>query len=134
MTSSRRKKKKDIRHAADLELLIRKFYGRLMENAHLREFFTHTHWEEHIPVMIRFWENVLFYSGGYSGNPMKLHAAIHQHRAITAKDFTIWLNLFYETADDLFEGPQVIQIKKKAKSIADIMLFKLVHQVEGKDV
>lgn len=132
MHSSRRKKKKDIRDAADLELLIRNFYGRINANEHLREFFTHTDWEAHIPVMIRFWENVLFFSGGYTGNPMQLHATIHKHRSINAKDFTIWLNLFYETADDLFDGPQVIQLKKKAKSISDIMQFKLLHQQAGK--
>ena len=52
-------------------------------------------WEKHLPVMYNFWENVLFFTGAYSGNPMIAHEKVHQQVNFTAAHFEEWLKLFY---------------------------------------
>ena len=68
--------KKDIITRKDIELLVTNFYGKIKKDILIGPVFTdiaRVNWEKHLPLMCDFWENVLFYSGNYQGNPMDLH-------------------------------------------------------------
>ena len=75
--------------------------------------------------MFDFWENTLFYTGSYSGNPMKLHQKLHQMFTLTAKHFSQWVQLFTTTVDELFEGEKAELAKQRAISISAVMQTKI---------
>lgn len=82
--------------------------------------------DKHKKGMCDFWENVLFYSPGYSGNPIKVHAEIHAKVHLTPEHFTRWTNLFFETLDGLFEGEKANLARQRAKSISTVMQIKIL--------
>lgn len=122
--------KKDIANRSDIELLINRFYEQVKTNDQIGHFFTtdrKVNWEHHLPIMYNFWENILFYTGQYNGNPMAVHKQVHQEFPLSREDFAEWLQLFKKTADELFEGDNTELIKQRAQSIALVMELKIVH-------
>lgn len=120
--------KKDITNRKDIEKLVNLFYNKVKEDKIISHFFTDVvkvDWEKHLPIMYRFWENVLFYTGSYGGNPMQQHLTIHAKHPFTIKDFTQWTKLFNETVDELFEGENAELIKERAQNISTIMQIKM---------
>ncbi|KAA9038139.1 group III truncated hemoglobin [Ginsengibacter hankyongi] len=122
--------KMDITDATDIANLINTFYDKVKEDEILGPIFNvqiPVNWQVHLPVMYRFWENAIFYTGGYTGNPMALHAHIHKKIGLEAKQFERWLKLFNETTDELFEGEKAELAKERALSIARVMQQKLLN-------
>lgn len=123
-------KKKDINNRSDIEMLISRFYESVRNDQVIGHFFTdvvHVNWEKHLPVMYDFWENILFYSGGYNGNPMAVHKHLHSLFPLQKTDFEHWLKLFKTTAHTYFEGPNTELLLQRASSIATTMELKLLH-------
>jgi hemoglobin len=121
--------KTDIENRNDIELLINTFYEKVKKDESLAYYFTDVvkvNWEKHLPVMYDFWENVLFYSGTYIGNPMMLHAKIHQRSPFTKEHFQHWLQLFNQSVDELYEGEHAEQIKLRANNISTVMQIKIL--------
>ena len=117
---------KDITGRVEIELLVNTFYEKVNKHKGLSPMFAEVHWETHLPVMYDFWENVMFHTGNYSGNPMVKHHMVHQKHPLTKQHFEMWLLLFEETVDDFFSGPNAILIKERARSIAIIMEMKII--------
>jgi hemoglobin len=68
--------KTDIKNRADIEKLVTVFYGKVKEDAAISYFFNDVakvNWENHLPKMCDFFENILLSSGNYDGNPMSAH-------------------------------------------------------------
>jgi hemoglobin len=122
--------KSDITTRRDIEILVNKFYDKVKTDAIIGFFFTETilvDWETHLPKMYDFWENIVFATGHYNGNPMTIHQNINSKSAITKEHFTHWLKLFITTVDELYEGNKAELIKERAIGIATIMQIKLVY-------
>ncbi len=121
--------KKEIVCPEDVQLLVRTFYSRVLLDSRLAPFFAHVvkdHWEKHLEVLDLFWNNILFYSGGYDGNPLQAHKTLHQFKTLHTQDFDRWLQLFNETVDELFEGEKAELAKQRAHSIASVMQLKIL--------
>ncbi len=123
---------KDITGRVEIEKLVNSFYEKVNKDKSLSPIFADVHWEVHMPVMYDFWENVMFHTGNYSGNPMVKHHMVHQKHPLTKQHFEMWLLLFEETVDDFFSGPNAILIKERARNIAIIMEMKII--VSERDV
>ena len=57
--------KKDIETIGDIKLLIDHFYRRVIPDPVIGYIFTDAikvNWEKHLPVIYKFWENILFYT------------------------------------------------------------------------
>ncbi len=122
--------KSDINNRNDIELLVTQFYEKVKADVTIGFIFNDvakTNWEKHLPVMFNFWENVLFYTGGYNGNPMEIHQHLHKKIPLTQSHFTQWKNLFIETVDELFDGNNAALAKQRAISIATVMQVKLMN-------
>jgi len=122
--------KKDIENIEDIKLLVNSFYDKVKADKAIGFIFNDVakvNWEKHLPVMYNFWENVLFFTGAYSGNPMIAHEKVHQQVNFTAAHFEEWLKLFLHTVDELFEGDKAELAKQRAISIAIVMQIKIVH-------
>ncbi len=121
--------KTDIENRNDIELLINTFYEKVKKYESLAYYFTDVvkvNWEKHLPVMYDFWENVLFYSGTYTGNPMMIHTKIQQRRPFKMAHFQQWLHHFNQSVDEWNEGEHAEQIKLRANNIATVMQIKIL--------
>jgi hemoglobin len=120
--------KKDILNKKDIEKLVNLFYEKVKKDTIIGHFFNDdikVNWDKHLQVMYNFWENVVFYTGSYNGNPMQKHFDIHAKFPLSMKDFNQWTTLFNDTVDELFEGENATLIKQRAQSIATIMQIKM---------
>ena len=79
----------------------------------------------HLPLLVDFWDSVLFQSDTYHKNAMQPHINLHQQSPLQAGHFETWLRYFNETVDELFEGEKAFLAKERALSIATVMKIKL---------
>lgn len=116
--------KQDISNRKDIELLVDTFYKKVKTDKLIGSFFTDiitVNWEKHLPIMYKFWDNVIFFTGEYEGNPTMLHHHLSKLKNIEKKHFQRWNKLFSETVDELFDGEKASTIKRRATSISAIM-------------
>jgi hemoglobin len=122
--------KKDIETRKDIEELVDEFYVRVKEDEMIGFIFTSAlriDWNKHLPIMYDFWENVLFYSGSYQGNPLQTHKSLNQKIPLTPEYFERWVALFHNVVDDKYLGSNASLIKSRASSIANVMQLKITH-------
>jgi hemoglobin len=113
--------KKDIKNRNDIELLVNTFYERINAEKSIAYIFNevaHVNWEIHLPHMYDFFENILFYTGKYEGNPYSIHHQLSKNTSIDKKHFNKWIKIFNSTVDELFEGEKAALLKQKILNIA----------------
>jgi hemoglobin len=119
---------KDIQNNDDLYLLVDEFYKKLLSDASIAYIFTEIvkiKLEEHLPVLVTFWSQSLFNTGGYFNNLTKIHLDINAKEYLSPE-------LFHTAVDDNFSGSNAEKIKTQALSIATIMQIK-IHNQQKKD-
>jgi hemoglobin len=120
--------KKDIENRNDLLLLMQEFYKKLLADNSINYLFTDVakiDLHHHLPVLVDFWDSILFQSGIYQQNAMQPHIALHQKSRLAKQHFETWLRYFKETVDELFSGDNAFIIKERATSIATVMQIKI---------
>ena len=120
--------KKDIETREDLLLLMTKFYQKLLNDNSISYLFTDiakVNLEHHLPILVDFWDSVLFQSDTYRKNAMQPHLDLHRKSPLQKSHFNTWLNYFKETVDELFEGEKAFMAKERATGIATIMQIKM---------
>lgn len=125
---------KDVEKPKDVKRVVKAFFKKVKKDDLLSPFFadkSKADWEAFIGVMCVFWENVLFYTGGYSGNPMQRHREINSLHHFSENQFTRWVDLFCEAVDQRYAGTHAEMMKEQARQIATIMQVKLTHQSEA---
>jgi hemoglobin len=128
--------KKDITYAKDIELLVDTFYSKVKADELIGYVFTDiakVNWEKHLPVMYSFLENMLFYTGSYTGNPMELHKHINRLYPLTVEHFVRWNLLFNISVDELFAGEKAELAKQRAKNISAVMQIKILSEASSAD-
>lgn len=119
--------KKDIKNRTDIIKLVDLFYDKVKTDKVIGYIFTdvvHTNWDLHLPRMYDFWENILFYTGNFDGNPMITHRELSAKTTINLKHFKHWNKIFTQTVDELFVGEKAEEIKKRALNISKAMIDK----------
>ena len=119
--------KTDIRNRKDIEKLVNAFYEKVKTDGVIGYLFVDVakvNWELHLPKMYDFWENILFFTANYEGNPMLKHKELHQKSTMNETHFQHWNKLFNETVDQLFQGSKADEIKNRASNIAQTMMYK----------
>ena len=120
--------KNDIRNREDLLQLVTLFYEKLLADDSISFLFTEVakiDLGHHLPVLVDFWDNVLFQSDTYRKNAMQPHMVLHQQSPLTKDHFVTWLRYFKESVDELFDGEKAFQAKERATSIATVMQIKI---------
>ncbi|MBX2815412.1 MAG: group III truncated hemoglobin [Saprospiraceae bacterium] len=118
----------DIKGRSDIEFLIRDFYDHLLAIptfAHVFLEVAEIQIEEHLEVLIDFWESVLFGTGKYRRNAMLIHMNLHMQHPLEPELFEGWLQQFGEAVDRNFDGQNAKNIKVRARSIAAMMQLKI---------
>ncbi|MEP7164714.1 MAG: group III truncated hemoglobin [Ferruginibacter sp.] len=120
--------KKDIEAGRDIELLVNRFYDKVKTSSVIGYIFNDVakvNWEKHLPVMYRFWENVIFYTGVYTGNPLLVHKQLDKLFPLAPQHFAEWNILFSSTVDELFEGEKANLAKQRAISISTVIQMEI---------
>lgn len=119
----------DIDSRADIELLVRTFYGRATVDPTIGHIFTEVarlDLEEHLPIMFDFWSTMLLGDRSYRRNAFAVHAALHQQEPFTPAHFRRWLELWWSTVDELFRGERAEMAKAHATRIAGAFTHRLL--------
>ena len=114
----------DIISRKEIIVLVDEFYKKIKVDFTLGFIFNevaNVNWEKHLPIMYDFWENTLFYTGSYSGNPVNLHTHLHHLTPLNNTHVEQWNKLFVETVDEYFEGPNAELAKQRAISISQVL-------------
>ncbi|MEU5216089.1 group III truncated hemoglobin [Streptomyces sp. NPDC020807] len=123
---------RDIRDRADLDALLRRFYGAAFADPLVGPFFTEvagTDLEAHLPGITDFWERALLRTAEYRKDAFAPHAALHAARPLTAAHFGRWVQLWHATVDGLHAGPLADRAKAQGERIA----LSLLRRLAGRD-
>lgn len=121
--------KSDIKNRDDVFNLVTSFYEKVRKDIVLGPFFNDTikDWDAHLQHLTTFWESSLFLKTKYYGDPLKTHVkvdAIHNN-SITELHFGLWLNLWFQTIDELFEGDYAENAKRRARKMGSFLYLKI---------
>ena len=120
----------DIQNQSDLYLLVDEFYKKLLSDSSISYIFTDVvkiKIEEHLPILVTFWSQVILGTGGYANNLTKIHLDINAKEYLSPELFKIWLHHFKTAVDENFRGEKAEQIKTQALNIATIMQIKIAQ-------
>ncbi len=120
----------DIQNQSDLYLLVDEFYKKLLSDSSISYIFNDVvkmKIEEHLPILVTFWSQVILGTGGYTNNLTQIHLDINAKEYLSPELFKIWLNHFNTAVDEYFRGEKAEQIKTQALNIATIMQIKIAQ-------
>ena len=121
--------KTDIKTRGDIFQLVSKFYTKVRKDETLGPFFNDTiqDWDAHLEQLTTFWESSLFLKTKYYGNPLEAHVKVDaaHNNSITERHFGLWLNLWFETIDELFEGDYAENAKRRARKMGTFLYLKI---------
>ena len=126
---------KDILNTDDLHLLVEDFYKKLLFDISISYIFTDVvkiKLEEHLPILVTFWSQAIFNTGGYFKNLTHIHMDISEKEYLTPELFTIWINHFDAAVDENFIGTNSEKIKTQALNLATVMQIKI--KLNGKKI
>ncbi|MCM4157341.1 group III truncated hemoglobin [Gramella sp. AN32] len=121
-------KRKDLKNREDISLLVTSFYKKVRKNEEIGHFFNGiNNWDKHLLKITDFWESNLFFSGNFSGNPAVAHARVdaENDHSITEYHFGIWLNLWFQSIDELYEGEMAQRLKTNARKMSTHLFLKI---------
>lgn len=109
--------KQILQNRQDVILIVDRFYNKVRSDDLLGPIFNDivkVDWNEHLPKLYNFWEDLLFGTDNYKGRPFPPHV----HLSLQLEHFDQWLKLFIETIDENFVGFKAEEMKNRAKRIA----------------
>ena len=119
---------KDIQTQQDLYLLVNQFYKKLLSDKSISYIFTDIvkiKIEEHFPILVTFWSQMIFGTGGYTNNLTDIHLKVDKLSHLSSELFEIWLMHFNSTVNELFEGENANKVKAQVQQLAVIMQIKI---------
>jgi hemoglobin len=116
----------DIETRTDIDLLMRVFYQRALEDDVIGHIFdiAGLDLEKHLPIIGDFWESLLFTTGAYAKhgrNPLVVHKELDMKVSLEPQHFGRWLEVFAKSVDEEFAGTRAEFIKSRARAIAERM-------------
>lgn len=121
--------KKEIENRADISLLVHQFYAKIRADQEIGFYFNMIiqDWEAHLEKLTDFWETNLFAVKKYKGNPHAVHNEVDTSfdGKITSNEFGIWLNYWFQTLEEHFEGENVETLKRRARKMGTFLLVSM---------
>lgn len=113
--------KKDVLERADIEDIVARFYEVMLKDPIVGFIFTDVakiHLEEHLPIIVDFWSDVVFKQKLYQGNTLQKHLEIHQKMPLKPGHFTRWLYLFDKAVNAHHQGANARLMVERAELVA----------------
>ncbi|MFV1450555.1 group III truncated hemoglobin [Maribacter sp. HS] len=108
----------------DVSLLVHTFYDKIRQHELLGPIFnghiTEEQWPAHLSKLTNFWESNLFGVRTFRGSPSKAHVNVDKNlnHTISQNHFAQWLQLWFETINELFEGELADRAKEMARRMS----------------
>lgn len=112
----------------NIRQLVDAFYVKVRADAELGPVFATVipgDWQPHLEKMYAFWSSVMLTSGRYKGNPVAKHLAV---AGMQYDLFAIWLKLFGETCDEMFDETVSAVFRDRANRIAESLKLALFYR------
>lgn len=115
---------KYIENRDDVSLLVNTFYAKIRKDELLGPIFNghipNEKWPEHLSTLTDFWETNLFGVAKFKGNPSAKHINVdaNLNHTIEQTHFGKWLQLWFETINELFEGDLALKAKESARKMS----------------
>lgn len=122
---------KDIKTQDDLYLLVDELYKKLLSDESISYVFTDVvkiKIEEHLPILVTFWSQVILGTGGYSNNLTQIHLDVNAKSHLSPALFKIWITHFDNTVNENFVGENAEKIKTQALNLATVLQIKIAQQ------
>jgi hemoglobin len=120
---------KDIETREDVELLIKEFYIKILQNKDLGRFFAEAvkNWDHHQARFVDYWESMIFFNGKYPDSPLKGHIEVDKRfdNGFEPAHFELWFRIFEENVDKHFKGEKAELAKDGAKRMAENIYKKM---------
>lgn len=109
--------------------LVDRFYAKARRDPLIGPVFNNAvhDWDEHLRKLYDFWSSVMLTSGRYKGNPM----AAHVRQPIEPEFFARWLELWRETANEVFTPEAAALFGEKAERIAESLKLALFFRPQS---
>jgi len=121
--------RKPIENRADVAFLVHQFYDKIRADNEIGFYFNEiiTDWDAHLEKLTDFWETNLFGVRKYKGNPHAVHNEVDAHfdEKITANEFGIWLNHWFQTIEEYFEGENAETLKRRARKMSTFLFMSM---------
>jgi len=108
----------------DVSRLVNSFYAKIRKDSMLGPIFNRhiaeDQWPAHLSKLTDFWETNLFGIAKFKGNPSAKHVQVDasmKHK-VDQVHFGKWLQIWFETIDELFEGKLATKAKESARKMA----------------
>lgn len=111
---------------AAISALVGRFYGKARRDPIIGPVFESAvdDWDEHLAKLCDFWSSVMLTTGRYKGNPM----AAHMRQPIEPQFFERWLELWRETAGEVFAPETAAEFCFRAERIAESLKLALFYR------
>jgi len=126
---------KEIENKEDVAHLVHTFYAKVRKDLVLGPIFNGIihDWDAHLDTLTDFWETQLFLKRTYEGNPILAHQQMDDamNGTITPEHFGLWMNLLFETLDQLFTGERAWIAKNRAQKMSTMLYIKIFEHRQG---
>ncbi|WP_343588735.1 group III truncated hemoglobin [Flavobacterium sp.] len=121
--------KKQIENRTDVSFLVHQFYTKIRADREIGFYFNEiiSDWDAHLEKLTDFWETNLFGVRKYKGNPHEVHNEVDAHfdEKITPNEFGIWLNHWFQTINEHFEGENADTLKRRAQKMSTFLYMSM---------
>lgn len=114
---------RDLDAPDEIAEMVRRFYQGVAQDDLLGPLFNDVaavDWNEHLPKLTAFWCRALLGMEGYQGNPYRQHSLINDQAPFTQAHFDRWLDLFHDTVESGWVGPNVDRALTLAHNVASV--------------
>ena len=124
---------KQIENREDINTLVKAFYEKIKVDDLLGPIFNRhiskEQWPVHIEHLTDFWETNLFGKRKFKGSPTQKHINVDQNHAhtIDQKHFGKWIQLWFETINERYEGELASKAKEAARRMAHGQFMSIWH-------
>ncbi|MCF8714429.1 group III truncated hemoglobin [Joostella atrarenae] len=124
---------KNIEDRNDATILVNTFYAKIRKDELLGPIFNghipDEKWPEHLSKLTDFWETNLFGIAKFKGSPSRKHVNVDMNMdySIEQTHFGKWLQLWFETIDELYEGDLARKAKDSARKMATGQFLTIWH-------
>lgn len=116
---------RDLDSVEEIFELVTRQYADVVQDDLLGPYFSfepdHLDWQAHIRSVTDYWEHVVLLAPDYDIDVLEGHRHLHDHRAFTPALFDRWLQIFVDTVEGGWTGPNATLAQKRATGMARAM-------------
>jgi hemoglobin len=116
---------RDLDSVEEIFEMVTRQYADVVQDDLLAPYFSlepeHLDWQAHIASVADYWEHVVLLAPDYDIDVLEGHRHLHERRTFTPALFDRWIQIFLDTVDGGWTGPNATHAKKRATGMARAM-------------